>query len=96
MGDLGNPNWKSGILNAYIAEFKSPVENLDYFNVIVYMKLLASAVISVSFNPEEIGLQSGSVDAIKAQLPIYKQLREQIQNITGITVPELDNMLNTL
>jgi aminoglycoside phosphotransferase (APT) family kinase protein len=96
MGDLGNPDWKSKILNAYTTEFKGPVENLDYFNVIVYMKLLASAVISVSFNPEEIGLQSGSVDAVKAQLPIYRQLAQRIQNITGMAVPELDKTLNEM
>lgn len=96
MGDLGNPDWKSEILNAYASKFKRPIESLDYFNVIVYMKLLASAVISVSFNPEEIGLQLGSVNAIKAQLPIYRQLGQRIQNITRITVPELENMLKEI
>jgi aminoglycoside phosphotransferase (APT) family kinase protein len=96
MCDLGNKEWRKPIINAYTANFNRSMENLDYFNVIVHMKLLASAVISVSFTPEEIGLQSGSVDAIKAELPVYKQLAQQIQTITGITIPELEAMLNNI
>ena len=72
------------------------MKNLDYFNVIVTMKLLASAVISFAYSPEEQGLQPEAVDAIRRQVAVYKKLSQHIQTITGTPIPELENMLNNI
>ena len=96
MGDLGNAEWGKEIFNAYASDSNGSIENLDYFNVIVYMKLLASAVISFAFNPKELGLRPEAVTVTKRQLSIYKQLSQRVHNITGIKVPELENMLDII
>jgi hypothetical protein len=96
MGDLGNAEWGKEIFNAYASDSNGPIENLDYFNVIVYMKLLASAVISFDFNPKELGLRPEAVTVTKRQLSIYEQLSQRVHNITGIKVPELENMLDII
>jgi aminoglycoside phosphotransferase (APT) family kinase protein len=96
MCDLGNPEWREPILESYATTFGRPVEDLNYFNVIVYMKLLASAVISFTHSPEEQGLQPEAVDAIRRQLPVYKRLSQYIQTITDVQIPELENMLNNI
>jgi len=94
MGDLGNIDWGKQILNAYASGYKGPIEHFDYFNVIVYMKLLASTVISDTFSPRELGLRTERIELTKKQLTIYKRLSEQLRTITGIPITELDNMLD--
>jgi aminoglycoside phosphotransferase (APT) family kinase protein len=93
MGDLGNVNWGKQIFDAYTSNSNVPIEHLDYFKVIVYMKLLASTVISFTFGPKELGLRPEASALTKEQLSIYKQLTQRIRNITGLTVPELDDIL---
>lgn len=95
MGDLGNVHWRKQILEAYTSTSGKPIEHLDYFNVIVYMKLLASTVIAFRFGPEELGLRPEALE-LKGQLPIYKGLSQQIRNITGLTVQELENVLERM
>jgi aminoglycoside phosphotransferase (APT) family kinase protein len=90
MGDFGNPDWEKQILRAYTSHSNQPIEHLDYFHVIVSMKLLASTVISFLFGPEEVGLRPETLETAKRQISIYKQLYQRIQTITGLTVPELE------
>jgi aminoglycoside phosphotransferase (APT) family kinase protein len=96
MGDLGNPDWGKQIFNAYRSDVNAPIENLDYFNVIVYMKLLASTVISFKFRPEELGLRPDVLELTDDQLAIYKQLFQRIRNITSLHVPELEDVLKRI
>jgi aminoglycoside phosphotransferase (APT) family kinase protein len=96
MGDLGNTHWGEQIFSAYTSDSKGPIEHLDYFNVIVYMKLLASTVISFTFSPEELGLRPEALELTKEQLSIHKQLSQRIRNITGLTVPELEDVLERI
>ena len=96
MGDLGNLDWGKQIFNAYASDSNGPIEHLDYFNVIVYMKLLASTVISFTFGPKELGLRPEVLELTKEQLSIYKQLSQRIRNITSITVPELEDILERI
>jgi len=96
MGDLGKSDWREQIFNAYTSDADGPVEHLDYFNVIVAMKLLASTVISFTFSPEELGLRPEVLKLTKEQLSIYKQLSQRIRNITGLTVPELEEVLGRI
>jgi aminoglycoside phosphotransferase (APT) family kinase protein len=93
MGDLGNPDWGQQILNAYDSHAQYPMEHMDYFHVIVSMKLLASTVISLTFGPEVVGLRPEAVELTKEQISIYRRLSQQIRNTTGLTVPELEDML---
>ena len=93
MGDLGNPDWGKQILHAYASHSNRPVEHLEYFQVIASMKLLASTVISFTFRPEELGLRPDAVELTKEQLSIYRQLSQRIRTITGLTVPELETVL---
>lgn len=97
MGDLGDADWGKEIFNAYASDFNGSIENLDYFNVIVYMKLLASVVISFAFSPQELGLRPEAVAVTtKRQLSIYKQLSQRVHNITAMKVPELENVLDII
>lgn len=96
MGDLGNPDWGKQIFNAYASGFNNPIQQLDYFNVIVYMKLLASTVISFTFDSEGIGLRPEAVKLTKEQLSTYKQIYQRIQNVTGLNVPELEDVLERI
>ena len=96
MGDLGNPAWKKQIFNAYVSDVNCPVEQLDYFNVIVYMKLLASTVIAFTFGPEELGLRPDAITLTGEQLKVYKHLARRLRNITGCGIPELEYVLERI
>jgi aminoglycoside phosphotransferase (APT) family kinase protein len=94
MGDLGNPEWKKQILTAYSSASNQPLPlgDLDYFNVIVYMKLLASTVISFLYTPQEVGLRPETRNITKEQASIYKRLSQRITRITGQSLPELEKI----
>jgi aminoglycoside phosphotransferase (APT) family kinase protein len=96
MGDLGNPAWGRQIWDAYASHAQHPIEHIDYFQVIVCMKLLASTVISFTFSAEELGLRPKVVELTKEQLSIYKQLSQRMRRITGLTVPELEDVLERI
>lgn len=96
MGDFGNPTWQEPIFNAYTSGFPGPIQHLDYFNVMVCMKLLASTVISFTFGPEKVGLRPEAVKSTKEQLSTYKQIYQRIQNITGQNIPELEEILKRI
>jgi aminoglycoside phosphotransferase (APT) family kinase protein len=93
MGSLGNPDWGKQILNAYASAFNDPI---DHFNVMTTMKLLASTVISFHFSPEKLGLRPETLELTKEQLSIYKQLSQRIRNITGLTIHEVEDVLERI
>jgi aminoglycoside phosphotransferase (APT) family kinase protein len=85
MGDFGKVEWGEHILKTYASNIKKPIEHLDYFNVIVYMKLLASIVISFYSNHKVQRFEMP-----KEQLLIFERLSQRLRNITSLTIPELD------
>jgi aminoglycoside phosphotransferase (APT) family kinase protein len=93
MGDFGNPEWGGEILKAYAADSNQPIEHLEYFHVIVYMKLLASTVIAYTYGPEKVGLRSEAATLPDEQLKIYKQIAQRLQLITGVAIAELARVL---
>ena len=93
MGDLGNSNWKKQILTAYTTASGHLIEHLDYFHVIVSMKLLASIVIAFTFRPEDLGLRTETSSLTKEQRSIFKGLSERIRDITGLIISELETAL---
>lgn len=96
MGDLGNPKWRKLIFDAYAADRNSSLDQLEYFNVIVYMKLLASTVLAVTFGPEEVGLRSDVIALTKDQLAVYKRLAQRLRYITGLRILELTDVLERI
>ena len=96
MGELGNPEWGRQILHAYTTDRNSSLDQLEYFQVMVYMKLLASTVIAFTFGPQEVGLRAEAVRLTREQLTVYKQLAQRLRNMTGLTVPELLNVLERI
>jgi len=96
MGDLGNPEWGRQILHAYTTDRKSSPDQLEYFQVLVYMKLLASTVIAFTFGPQEVGLTSGAVRLTREQRTVYKQLAQRLRHLTGLTIPELLDVLERI
>jgi aminoglycoside phosphotransferase (APT) family kinase protein len=96
MGDHGQPQWGKRILQAYSLAARNPIENLDYFNVITYTKLVASIVISLRTSPGKLGMRPQTIESIKQQASILRELSRRIQVITGLTVPEVETALNQL
>ncbi len=90
MGDFGQRHWSDRLLRAYEATSGRPVDNLEYFNVITALKLLASTVVSVNSGPTKVGLRPETPDSIRRQAPILHELHKRIQNITGLRIPDVE------
>lgn len=96
MGDFGMADWKEPIMNAYTSHSRHRLEHMEYFHVIVAMKLLASTVISFQFSPEELGLRPETLQIPDEQTPIYRQLAQRLREVTGISIPELEDLLKRI
>jgi aminoglycoside phosphotransferase (APT) family kinase protein len=96
MGDMGHAGWGEHILQAYSTAAGKPVEDLDYFNVIAYTKLLGSTVISLRTSPKELGLRPETIESARQLASILKLLSGRIQRITGLNVPEVEMVLANL
>ena len=71
-------------------------DDLDYFNVITYTKLLASTIISLRTSPKELGMRPETAESIQQQAPILDTLSRRIQNITGLSIPEVETALSQI
>jgi aminoglycoside phosphotransferase (APT) family kinase protein len=96
MGDFGNADWGKEIREAYVSHSSHPIEDIDYFQAIVSMKLLASTVISLTFGPGELGLRPETAQIPEGQVVIYQGLAQRLREITSITVPELEDLLRNV
>jgi aminoglycoside phosphotransferase (APT) family kinase protein len=90
MGEFGRPQWAEQILQAYQEAASHPVTNLDYFNVLTYLKLLASTVISLKESPKQLGMRAETAESISPQMPVLRKLYGRVQGITGLTIPEIE------
>jgi aminoglycoside phosphotransferase (APT) family kinase protein len=96
MGDYGKPGWQDRILQAYCSEAGHPVEDLNYFDVLTHLKLLASIIISLRSGPAGLGLRPETTASVEQQAPLILRLSRRIQQATGISIPEVEEVLNSL
>lgn len=57
MGDFGTSIWVPDILMAYVANTAVPIEQMEDFKVLSYLRLFTNMVISFAFSPKELGLR---------------------------------------
>jgi aminoglycoside phosphotransferase (APT) family kinase protein len=95
MGDFGQPEWGDRILHSYEHARGGAVEDLDYFNLLSYTKLLSSNVISLRNSPKELGLRFETAQTLSQQRSLLVMLSQRIRRITGLTIPEVESLLNS-
>ena len=93
MGDFGQPAWSEQILQAYRRAAGYPVDQLDYFNVLTWTKLLASRIIGLKTDPAQLGMRPETAQSLEQQRPVLKLLSERIRDLTGLTVSEVDTLV---
>jgi aminoglycoside phosphotransferase (APT) family kinase protein len=96
MGDHGQPEWREKILNAYTHAIGHPVEHLDYFNIMGYTKLLGSAVISLRFGAEALGMRPETIETTRQQGDWLRRVYQRVQAITDLSVPEIQSALDQI
>jgi hypothetical protein len=93
MGNFGKAEWAKQILDVYTVSSNIMIEDLDYFNVIVSMKLLGSFITLFASNAENPEIQKSLVHNIQKEIPIYKLLAQRMEKVTGVRIHELDEVL---
>lgn len=92
MGERGEPHWRQDILKYYVAATGQPVDDLDYFDVISFIKNLSGTVISLHAGPESLGLRSMAA-AYSPNLRLMRWASQRIKDITGLTIPEVEAII---
>lgn len=93
MGDYGKTRWRDRILETYQHAVGRVVDDLDYFNVISYTKLIASTIISLQAGPEELGMRAETVETMRRQIESIRSVYQRVQAIAGVAVPEVESTL---
>lgn len=93
MGDMGQQAWADRILREYKNQTGHPVESLDFFNVISYLKQLVDTVISLKSGMQAIGLNPVKSSNIEQEIPFLKLFSRRVANITGITIREVEHLI---
>jgi aminoglycoside phosphotransferase (APT) family kinase protein len=96
MGDHGKPGWREKLLIAYSAASGHTIPNLEYFDVMCYLKLLASTVVSIKVGMEKLGMRPENEDTRKEQAIYLRQFADRLHNVTGLTIPEVEAALKQL
>ncbi len=93
MGEYGGSGWREGILKHYVDASGRPVEDLDYFDVVSYLKNLVSDVISLRAGPESLGLRSEMAETIPPDFAFMRRTTQRIKDITGLAIPEVEAVI---
>ena len=93
MSDYGQASWGEQILKAYCQASEQPVEHLDYFYVMTYLKLLSSTIISLKSGPDKLGMRPETLKSMKEQATSLRRLFERIQDLTQLSFSGVENAL---
>jgi len=69
-------------------------EDLDYFFVFAYTKLLGSTLISLKADPKALGLRLETAASPQEQAHTLLRLSRRIRELTGLRLPEVDALLS--
>lgn len=89
----GNPKMRNYILETYENIAGSKAENIEYFEVVVAVRRLASIYLSLSEGAEKLGMRPETVDIMKKQTKHIKAVGKILRDRTGIAVREFDELL---
>lgn len=87
MGDYSQEAWRDRILTAYHEIAGDQVEDLAYFTVLSYMKLLGSTAISLRVGSDRLGMRRQTIASIQEQAPILDRLARHLEQTTGLHLP---------
>lgn len=82
------------ILGTYERIRGCPVREIEAFEVVACAKRLASVTMSLSAGPEALGMRPGAGEIMRRQLPALVRVYERLQILTGLRVPEVDQLFN--
>lgn len=90
VGSQQDPQWRNRILQEYQRLSGAEVEEIEYFEVIACIKRLASIAITLAGNAEKLGMRADAEGKIRGNLGPVRQVYDQLLNLTGIEVPEVE------
>jgi len=93
VGGQEGGNVRERILSAYEALMGESVEQMAFFEVFAGAKRLASVTASLSLGAEAVGMRSGSEEMMLKMLPAMARVYARLQEITGLSIPEVETLL---
>ena len=96
MGNYGNPEYRNIILREYSRFAGQPIEHIELFDVLAYVRRLLSMVVLLGSGAEKVGMRPDAVAYMKQQKGHFQAIYSRLQAITGMTVPEVEVALETM
>jgi aminoglycoside phosphotransferase (APT) family kinase protein len=85
--------WHGRILHEYERLAGTKVEQLAFFEVYACLKRLYSVVASLTYGPEMLGMRPEAATIMRQQLGTSKRVYDLLLDRTGMTVPEVEEIL---
>ncbi len=92
----GYPELRRVILSEYERLSHHAVENIGYFDVIAALRRLFDLSASLGSGAESLGMRPETVEIMRRQRDHYQQVYALLQSITGLTLPEIERLIEGL
>ena len=90
---LGQPHLIPEILAGYEAAVGGPVQDLDYFQVLILTRRLSMMVVAMVHGAEAIGLRAGTEVHLRQKTDVARTIHGFVSQLTGVSLPGLDPVL---
>lgn len=93
---FGKAEFRNTILSEYERTAGSPLEHIEYFDVLACFKRLLSISVSLSEGADKLGMRPGAEAMMKESAAHIKKVYALLCERTGITIKEVEELLSTL
>jgi aminoglycoside phosphotransferase (APT) family kinase protein len=92
----GKAEFRTTILSEYERAAGSPLECIEYFDVLACFKRLLSISVSLTDGPDKLGMRPGAEAMMKESAAHINKVYTLLCERTGITIKEVEELLSTL
>jgi Ser/Thr protein kinase RdoA (MazF antagonist) len=90
---LGQPHLIPEILAGYEAVAGRPLEDLEYFQVLILTRRLSMMVIAMVHGAEACGLRAGTEIHLRQKVDMARTIQAFLGQLTGVSLPALEPVL---
>jgi hypothetical protein len=87
---------REAILSEYARLSGHPVEQIEYFEVMNSLWRLFDFVVSLSSGAETLGMRPETVATMRAQGERFQRVYDLLRDRTGLRLPEIEKLLESL
>jgi aminoglycoside phosphotransferase (APT) family kinase protein len=96
VSSYGNPEGRDIVLNEYEKIIGHKIEQIEYFEVFALLRRLFSIFVSLTVGANKLGMRPEAIESMKKSVRHIKILCDLLHQKTGISVPEMENLIEEI